>query len=159
MNAQRAGAVAIGVGIELLAVAVAELAALPSLLMWTGLAAVFLSGLAGGYAVGALVGGGWRTRARYGLLTGLVGGLALGTTLWAGMSYRIPRADRSPFWAFNYLLATNPVGSSAFPWLYTGQTLALPLVAASALLLGIEGYVAAGAATGPAPRPDSARSE
>lgn len=153
MDVQRAGAVAVGIGIELTAVAVAELAAMPPLLMWTGLVAVFFSGLAGGFAVGTLGGGGWRTRARYGLLTGLVGGLTLGSTLWAGMSYRIPRADHSPSWAFNYLLATHPVGSSAFPWLYTGETLALPFVTLSALLLGVEGYVAA-AAAGPASRPD-----
>lgn len=139
-----------GVGIELLAVAVAELAAMPPTLMWLGLAGVFLSGLAGGYVAGALVDGGWRTRALYGFLTGSIGGLALGATLWAGMSYWIPRADHSPLWAFNYLLATNPVGASALPWLYTGDTMALPLVFFTALLLGLEGYVAGGAASGPA---------
>lgn len=149
MNAQRAGAVAVGLGLELLAIAVADLAAMPPAAMWVGLAAVFLSGLVGGYVAGSLVGGGWRTRALYGFGTGLVGGVALGTTLWASMSYWIPRAEHSPFWAFNYLLATNPVGAGAAPWLYTGDTLAIPLVLASALLLGFEGYVAAGAASGP----------
>jgi hypothetical protein len=48
----------------------------------------------------------------------------------------------------NLFLATHPVGSARFPRLYIGDTLALPVVAASVLLFAAEGYVAGAAAPG-----------
>lgn len=143
---RRKSAIALGVLVEMLAILVANFVSLPGVLVWAGLVLSLLTGLIGGLVTGQFTSGGWHTRAIHGPVTGLIGGLLFGVTLWLSMSSVIPRATYSVFWGFNYLLATNPVGIRQLSWLYTGNTLMVPLVLLSMGLFAVEGYVASGAA-------------
>ncbi len=160
--------VGFAVAVQLAAIAAADLLPLPGPAMWLGVLVALGIGFVGGYLAGSFADGGgearsqgvppnaravdtasgWRTRARAGLLAGAAGGLAFGVVLWLNMSHVLPRARHGALWAINLLVATHPVGSARFPWLYTGDTLALPVVAASVLLFAAEGYVAGAAAPG-----------
>ena len=82
------------------------------------------------------------------IFTGLIGGLLFGVTLWFDMSYAIPRADNSALWGINYALATYPIGIRQLSWLFTGNTLMVPLILLSMALFAVEGDIAGGAAPG-----------
>ncbi|SEP31330.1 hypothetical protein SAMN04487948_14413 [Halogranum amylolyticum] len=131
----------------MLAILVATFVSLPGALMWVGVVLSLLTGLIGGLVTGRFTSGGWHTRAIHGLVTGLLGGFLFGVTLWFSMSSVVPRITYSIFWGFNYLLATNPIGISQLPWLYTGNTLMVPLILLSMGLFAVEGYIASGAAS------------
>ena len=144
----RSSAIALGVLVEVLAILVANFVSLPGAIMWVGVVFALTTGLVGGLVAGRFTSGGWQTRAVHGLLTGLIGGLLFGVTLWFGMSYVIPRADHSALWGINYALATYPIGIRQLSWLYTGNTLMVPLILLSMILFAVEEYIAGGAAPG-----------
>ena len=144
----RGSAIALGVLVEVLAIFLANFVSLPGAIMWVGVVLALITGLIGGLVAGRFTSGGWQTRAMHGLLTGLIGGLLFGVILWFGMSYVIPRADHSALWGINYVLATNPIGIRQLSWLYTGNTLMVPLILLSMALFAVEGYIAGGAAPG-----------
>jgi hypothetical protein len=142
----RGTAVALSVLIEILAILIANFVSLPEAIIWVGVVLVLTTGLIGGFVAGTFAIGGWQTRAVHGLLTGLIGGLLFGVTLWFSMSLAIPRADHSAFWGINYALATHPIGGHQFSWLYTGNTLMLPIIFLPVILFAAEGYIAGVAA-------------
>jgi hypothetical protein len=144
----RSSAIVLGVLVEVLVILVANFVSLPEALMWVGVVLVLTTGLVGGIVTGRFTSGGWQTRAVHGLLTGLIGGLLFGVTLWFGMSYVIPRADHSALWGINYTLATYPIGIRQLSWLYTGNSLMVPLILLSMGLFAVEGYIASGAVPG-----------
>ena len=144
----RREAIALGVLVEVLAILLANFISLPGAIMWVGVVLALTIGLVGGLVAGRFTSGGWQTRAVHGLLTGLIGGLLFGVTLWFGMSYVIPRTGHSALWEINYALATYPIGIRQVSWLYTGNTLMVPLVLLSMVLFAVEGYIAGGAAPG-----------
>jgi hypothetical protein len=138
-------AIGLGIAVQGLLVLVANFVPLPAGFVWIGLVLAFTTGLAGGVVAGWFTDAVTATRAATGLKVGYVGGLVFGATLWLGMSQAIPRAEYSALWAANYLLATNPIGSDLAPWLYTGDTLLVPVVLLPSVLFAAEGYIAAGA--------------
>lgn len=142
----RRDAIALGVLAEVLVILVANFVSLPGAIVWIGIVLALATGLVGGFVAGRFTSGGWQARAMHGLLTGLIGGLLFGVTLWFGMSYVIPRADHSALWGINYALATYPIGIRQLSWLYTGNTLIVPLILLSMALFAVEGYIAGGAA-------------
>lgn len=141
-------AIIFGVLVELIIIFLANFIPLPSSVISIGIIVTLMTGLIGGFIAGTFANGGWQTRTVHGLLTGFIGGLVFGITLWLGMSFIIPRTDQSVLWGINYVLATNPIGIRQLPWLYTGNTLSVPLVLLSATLFAVEGYIAGGAAFG-----------
>ena len=144
----RGSVIALGVLVEILAILVANFVSLPGAIMWVGVILALTTGLVVGLVAGRFTSGGWQRRAVHGLLTGLIGGLLFGVTLWFGMSYVIPRADHSALWGINYALATYPIGIRQVSWLYTGNTLMMPLILFSMVLFAVEGYIAGGATPG-----------
>ncbi len=144
----RTRAIVFGVLVELVIICFANFIPLPSSIISVGILITLSAGLVGGFIAGTLTNGGWKARAMHGLVSGFIGGVAFGITLWFSMSLVIPRTDYSALWGINYILATNPIGIRQLPWLYTGNTLLVPLVLLSAILFAIEGYIAGGAAFG-----------
>ena len=134
-----------GCGVALAAAVVGITVPVPEPLWPLAIGLVLAVGLGCGFVAGRRSAGRWRSRARMGALAGFLGGTILAIVLWASMSNVLPRAESSPFWLLNALVAANPVGIERVPWLYTGTTLFWPLLLAFACLFAIEGYVAGGA--------------
>ncbi|EMA52157.1 hypothetical protein [Halococcus thailandensis] len=141
-------AVVAGSGVALAAAVVGATVPVPELLWPLAIGLVLAVGLGCGFVAGRRSTGRWRSRACTGALAGFLGGTMLAIALWASMSNVLPRAEYSPFWLLNALVAANPIGIERAPWLYTGTTLFWPLLAVFACLFAIEGYVAGGATSG-----------
>jgi hypothetical protein len=138
-------AVVAGSGVALAAAVVGITVAVPEPLWPLAIGLVLAVGCGCGFVAGRRSTGRWRSRARTGALAGFLGGTMLVIVLWASMSNVLPRAEHSPFWLLNSLIATYPIGIERVPWLYTGNTLFWPLLAVFDCLFAIEGYVAGGA--------------
>ncbi|EMA52725.1 hypothetical protein [Halococcus salifodinae] len=141
-------AVASGIGVVLAAVVVGLTVALPEAVWPIAIGAVLATGFGCGYVAGRRSGGRWRARARTGSLAGALGGAVLAAVLWASMSRAVPRVADSTFWAINDVIAANTIGIERFPWLYTGNTLFVPLLVFVVCLFAVEGWIAGGVTSG-----------
>lgn len=106
-------AVALGVVVAALLVAVAAVP-LPGALLWVGVAAYLVSGVALGAFVGRVAGERWRTRRRAGLAVGTALGVGVAVALLATMTLVARHPDRSVLYGLHYLLAASGVLPSRF---------------------------------------------